>query len=290
MDHVIDINYLRTPADPTVLKRPELGALLQSSAPGDRFILADTALIETMKNRQWESTSRNSFKIVSQYPEKIWIATEISKLMNAELNSGRDTDAVLDLGLTEGFRDLLREIASGNDGPAMNTVRNNILQAQKTLATQQQNHPQNLGSLKAAFDGVRKDVKVKEYRRLTDIEQRQIRLRYAKTQAQISTRNVAKEEDKSQEVGDALATGRGAMIRLQIGYTLLGFKWAVNNGLDSFPDTKATNEIMDLDHAVIATYFDGILTEEASVEDMRQDILDALDVEPLQLPTPPAAP
>ena len=290
MDQVIDTNYLRTPADPTKLKRPDLEQLLQSAAPEDRFILTDTAVLETLKNPQWESTARNSFAIISRFPTKIWTSTEPSKLMNAELDSCKDTAAVIDAHLTTGFRALLAEIASGNDGQAISTVRNQILQAQNDLAAQQQNHPRNLGSLKAACGAVKQSVDLKAYRKLgDDYQRRQFRLRYAKTLAQISAKEVAEEEGKGQDVGNALAAGRGAMLRLQIGFFLIGFKWAVNNGLDSLPDTKATNELMDLDHAIIATYCDGILTEESSVQEMRQDILDALDAEPLQLPTPPAA-
>jgi hypothetical protein len=290
MNNVVDINYLRTPADPTVLNRPELGALMQSSTDGDRFILTDTAILETMKNPQWESTARNSFKIISRFPTKIWIATDLSKLMNEELESGKDTTKVLDASLTTGFRELLAEIASGKDGPALDTVRNKILNAQKDLAANQQNHGQNLISLKAAYDAVKKPVNLQEYRKLgDDVQKRQFRLRYAKTIAQMSAKDVAEKEAKGQDIGNALAAGRGAILRLQIGFFLLGFKWAINNGLDSLPATKATNELMDLAHAVIATYFDGILTEESSVEEMRQDILDALDAEPLEFPTPPSA-
>lgn len=276
MKQLIDTSYLR---------KPELEAELQNAGADDRFVLADTAVLETMKNEHWESTARQSFEIISRYPDLIYIATAPSYLMRAELESGRDTQEVVEEDLTGGFRDLLREIASGSDGPVMANVRGTIQQAQGQLAQQQQNHNRNAGFLRSAFESVRNYIDRREYLQIrSEEQQRNLRLRYAKTLAEFATKNVAREEGKDSAIGDALSTGRGFMIRQQIGYTLLGFKWFVNQGLDSFPEKKATNEMMDLDHATTSTFCDGILSKEPWLATMRQDDLDALDVEPLTFP------
>lgn len=275
MDYAIDTSYLR---------KPELEAALQASSASDRFVLADTAVVETMKNAQWELTARLSFEIISRYPLRVWTATEPPLLMQAELETGRDTTEVTDSRLTAAFRKLLVEISSGNDGPTLAHIRNEIVGAQTTMANEQQDHCQNIADLKAARDAVTTCINVQKYRRLPDeASKRGFRLSFAKALAQKSLREIAQEEGKSPEIGDALANGRGFILRHLIGHNLLGFKWAINNGLDCFPAHKATNELMDLRHAVIGTFCDGILTAEASVTEMRQDILDALDVEPLQL-------
>jgi len=109
MDYVVDINYLRTPADPKVLRRPELGALLQSSPPTDRFIVTDTAMLETMKNAQWETTARASFRIVSQFPQKIWLAKAPGNLIRSELDTGRETTEIIDVPAGAGFHSLMTE-------------------------------------------------------------------------------------------------------------------------------------------------------------------------------------
>jgi hypothetical protein len=187
--------------------------------------------------------------------------------------------------MTKGFRALLEEIAAEKDGDAMNHVRAAMPSAQADMAAQQQNHPENHKSLKEARDGAKMLVKFEAYRRLFDNDQkRAFRLRLAKALAQRSIILTAKSEGKNPAIGDALAAGRGIILRDSIGLNLLGFKWAAQNGLDNLKDYKATNELMDVRQAVIGTYCDGILTEEESVVQMRQDILDSLDVEPLQFP------
>lgn len=276
MDFALDTNFLR---------KPNLAHALSCAGSSDRFIIPDTTVLETMKNDRWESTARASFKIIAGYRGRIFSATEGSKLMKEELESGVDVATVIDAGLTQGFRALLEEIATDKDGEAMNHVRSVIPAAQADLDAQQQNHPENLKSLKEARDGAKMLVKFKEYRRLLDDDQkRAFRLRLAKALAQRSIIQTVKSEGKEPAIGVALAAGRGIILRDAIGFNLLGFKWAVQNGLDNLKETKATNELMDVRQAVIGTYCNGILTEEESVVQMRQDILDALDVDPLQFP------
>ncbi len=276
MNFAIDTNFLRKPA---------LAQALGCAGSSDRFIIPDTTVLETMKNDRWESTARASFKIIAGYRGRMFSATEGSKLLREELESGKDAATVIDPGMTKGLRALLEEIATGKDGDAMNHVRNAMPSAQAGMAAQQQNHPENLKSLKEAKDAAKMLVKLKNYRSLLNEDQkREFRLRLAKTLAQKSIIQTAKLEGKDPAIGNALAAGRGIILRDSIGFNLLGFKWAVNNGLDSLPDTKATNELMDVRQAVIGTYCDGILSEEESVVQMRQDILDALGVESLQFP------
>lgn len=269
MDHVVDTSRLR---------KSELTNALQSATPGDRFILADTAILETMKNAQWESTARSSFRIIAQYPTRIWVAEAPGDLLRAELATGHETQDIIDAPMSGGFRALLQEIASGVDGPAIAHVRTQVPAAQTDLAQQQQNHAANLQGLRIAFEGIGSSIDIAGYRRIADPQQKEmLRLHRIKTLAQASLRKFVELEGKPADLGNALANGRGILLRFQIGYYCLGFKWAVNNGLDSFPAEKATNEIMDLDHALIATYCEDILTEENSVRELRHDILQVLN-------------
>jgi hypothetical protein len=277
MDFAIDTNFLRKQA---------LAQALSCAGSSDRFIIPDTTVLETMKNDRWESTARDSFKIIAGYRERIFSATEASKLMNEELESGVDTTSVIDAGLTKSFRALLGEIASEKDGPAMKHLRGVMLSTQADMAAQQQNHPENLNSLKGARDAAKMLVKLKAYRRLLNEDQkREFRLRLAKTLAQRSIKLTAAAEGKNPAIGDFLAAGRGIILRDAIGYNLLGFHWAVLGSLNGLPDDQATNELMDVRQAVIGTYCDALLTEDKGViKSMRQDILDALDVDPLPFP------
>lgn len=268
MDHVIDTNYLR---------KPELETRLQPSAAGDRFILTDTAVLETLKNAQWEFTARKSFEIIARYPNKIWIAKAPADLRREELSTGVDTRDVIDAALSAGFRELLAELASGSDGPNLVSLRAKIVSAQSDLAKQQQNHAANFNGLKSFVDDIRNKLDVKGYRKTVDLVQKdKVRLFLIKTLAQVCLKKVIELEGGSATVGDALANGRGISIRYQIGLYCLGFKWAMKGTISPDP-AKATNEMMDLSHALIATYFDDILSEEASVREMRKDILDVLD-------------
>ena len=277
MDYVVDINYLRTPADPTVLQRPELGALLQSSAPSDRFILTDTAILETMKNEQWETTARASFRIISQFPQKIWLAKAPGNLIRNELDTGRETTEIIDAPASESFRLLMAEIMSGVDGPSMTFARANVAAAQTDLAQAQQNHAANLQGLQLAVADIRSSIDIAGFRRISEPGQKDlVRLHRVKLLAQVALKKLIQLEGRPANLGQSLAYGHGILLRYQIGLYFLGFKRALTGTLS--PDaTRATNELMDLDHALVATYFDEILTEEASVREMSDDILQALN-------------
>ncbi len=277
MDYVVDINYLRTPADPSVLQRPDLGTLLQSSAPSDRFILTDTAILETMKNERWETTARASFRIISQFPQKIWLAKAPGNLIRSELDTGQETSEIIDLPASGGFRSLMAELMSGIDGPCMTFARANVTAAQADLSLGQQNHAANLQGLQFAVADIRSSIDIAAFRQIPDPGQKDlVRLHRVKSLAQIALKKIIQLEGKPANLGQTLAYGRGILLRYQIGLYFLGFKWAVESTLSSNP-ANATNELMDLEHALIATYCDDILTEEASVREMRQDILQAIN-------------
>jgi hypothetical protein len=241
-----------------------------------------------MKNSEWESTAKSSFDIIARYPQNIWVATAPGDLMRTEVATGQETHDIISPELTVGFRSLVAEIASGIDGPGMTFARANVATAQNNLAQQQQNHAENLKGLKAAYEDVKNSLKITPYKNIPDPDQKEmVRLHRIKTLAQASVRKLAELEGKSADIGNALANGRGILLRYQIGFYCLGFKWAVNGTLSPDP-AKATNELMDLDHALIATYFDDILTREASVREMRQDILQILNTTIRFAPANPA--
>jgi hypothetical protein len=268
MDHVIDTNYLRA---------PDLAQALQSSAPSDRFILADTAVLETMKNAQWETTARASFRILSQFPQQIWLAKAPGNLIRSELDTGRERTEIIDAPASAGFRSLMAEIMSGVDGPSMAFARANVTAAQADLAQAQQNHAANLQGLQLAVADIRRSIDIAAFRQIPEPRQKElVRLHRIKTLTQIALKQLVQLEGKSANLGQSLAYGRGILLRYQIGLYCLGFKWALNGTLSPDP-AKATNELMDLDHALIATYCDDILTKENSVRALRHDILQVLN-------------
>ena len=272
---------MKTQIDTSFLRKSELETALKEAAAEDRFVVSDALVLETLKNEHWETTARNSFKILSCYPDKILAATEPSKLIIQELESGKDTFDVVNSGLTITFRQLLRELAAGVDGIMLKSIRDTIVAAQEKVEQQQLNHTENLASLKGVAEEVNDNINRKAYLKIASEEEKRIfRLRYAKTMSCFGTGNVALEEGKTQAIGDALANGRGLMLRQQIGFNLRGFRWFELGGIGSFPAEKATNELMDLDHVLMSTYCDRILSKEPWLAVMRQDILDALDLAP----------
>lgn len=54
---------------------------------GNRVVLTDTAVLETMKTADWEHSLRRSFKIISKYPNRIWLAKAPGVLIRDEVAS-----------------------------------------------------------------------------------------------------------------------------------------------------------------------------------------------------------
>lgn len=111
--YVIDQNYFR---------HSGLVDKLSAATSDDVFVVTDTALAEMCKSGSWESTLRQSLRMLSHYPNNVIITAGHRNIMRHEIDTRvyvRSIDDLKSPRETSTFRKLLREISVDDDnGPS----------------------------------------------------------------------------------------------------------------------------------------------------------------------------
>jgi len=268
----VDTNFLR------IALLPRLAA----AGSEDRFVLTDTTILETMKTPFWQTDAQRSFSAIGSHLEKIVVAKAPGELMRSEIRDRHGITSirdVIDIDLTTAFRGVLLEIASGTAGPQMSFIKSQIGAAQTELASHQLNGVLNEQGLRSATDDIKRAFKLRDYRRITDGNQ-------AKLLRVYGIRQLAQKATEMSLTNEGVPVGKAQMmsandcfcLRQAIALYSVGWRWAMRGSLPERLE-KITNELMDLDQALIGSYCDGILSREDSVRELRDDILNVLRAE-----------
>ena len=265
--HVIDQNYLR---DNDLKKR------IISSDPEEYFVVTDTALIEMMKYSKWQKISRNSLQIISEHPNKILVSESIPDLIREELST-KKTIGLFDLfsdNLTKAFRQYLLEFQrQGQSGALHFDIAEAIKTERALLDRQQLNHSQNLCKLQKGCKELKnildeESLKRARNNKLTHDELREI---IAKPVV-VLTASFLKENGFSKNEIYSFLLNNPFTFRFQVAFTMLCLRWISSGGVESLKADKSTNEFMDMEYVLIASYGNSILSREPEVHKQLEDL------------------
>ncbi len=266
---VVDTNFLRI----------DLPQRLRSATPDEKFVLTETTILETMKGPYWRTAANNSFKALAPHFDRIVVTHARGKLMRKEIAKQKPLifpQGMIDSVRTKGVQDLLADIGAGV-GQTLCHVDSQIDAAQADLAIHQLNHVQNEQELMEAVAAIRKYFNLRKYRKLPDGEQkRRLRLGSVKSLSTIAAKAALVATGVGETIANQMSVSDCFCLRQIIGFFCLGWTGAMNGSLPA--KERITNELMDLDQSVIASYCTGILSREPSVVTLRQDILAALNL------------
>lgn len=265
---IIDQNYFR---------KPDLRLHLEAASQDDKYIVTDEAVIEMMKSQQWESTTRRSLQILANHPKHAQVGCSTSELIRTELELRGPVASIVLNEAEEWFHSLLNEIAQGGASEELCGIKDRLPSAIAKVLPYQLNHRQNKKSLLALKDDALRLFDMRSLKKLplkiaVDETISKIKRMAANSIAPI----LAEHGFRKAQALDFI--NRSPLIfRLNVGMLLMGMKWAYHGGLESLPERKCTNELMDLRYAVLATYCQDVLTKENSVLEMRRDVVASLN-------------
>lgn len=263
---VVDQNYFRS---------GELRTLVASDAHV-RFVVPDVALLEMCKGPAWRETMQRSLDALSSVPSRVLHSISVGEAIATELETKRSIDGRL---LPREFRDftrgLLRDIAAGGTGKTIDLIASRINNAQSSLNDQELNHSANQSSLVQRTDIIRSVLSagiLKQLRsgKITDAD----RLTFV--------------TEVSRDLCASFLTGAGWSSNkvklflhskpLLLRYIWLSVRhcvdWAQRGGIEGMLAERVTNDLLDQEYALIASFFDGLLSKEARVmnayEELRQ--------------------
>ena len=261
---VVDQNYLRN---------EELKDLLQSD-PSVVIVLPHVALLEMLKTSQWKTIMQHSLEILSSVSRRVYVSISIGVAIRRELNYGRTVNGhLIDRPITKWFRGLLREVATGQEGAKTEMIAGKILAFQRQVVEEELNGKVNKAKLQELIQTLEPPVLSeelwKDFRagRVSADQRRKIIIEAAPhvldffLQAQFSA-NKAKVFLKQQPV----------VLRYTYSRLWLCLWWLARGGIESAKENTITNDVIDQQYVITATFFNGILSKDARVNEAFDDL------------------
>ena len=250
---VIDQNYFRKPALVNLLKT-DTNALIA---------IPDVALIEMCKSPQWESTLRASLLPLAPYTERCVCLTNVGEPLSYEAENHKAFEgSFINKDFTAVFRSLVIELSSG-DGPEIARFRKEVPLIIKEIEAEDLNHKANKNSLSGTVgvlhDSFSKQV-TKALRNGSINQEIEIQL-ITQNMPELMTSYMDKVSFPN-EYRESYLEKKPFAYRFVALRLWLSIHWLKKGGLKTLPELKATNYIMDNEYALMASYFDGFLSED----------------------------
>jgi hypothetical protein len=251
---VLDQNYFRN---------ERLASLLDIDE-SNRFIIPDVALIEMCKSDFWERTLRESLTYLARYPTRCFVSIPVGVAVRYEIENRKSVDGnLIYREFTPILRSLLREIQSGVDSTTVELFRSAVESIRKELAQEDLNHRSNLKVLKGQVEVTRTslgDDVIKSLRNGNFAREDMIML--VKANAPNLMNSFFREVGFPQNRIRRFLKQKPLVYRLVLLRFWLSLDWISRGGIDSIKETKATNDFLDQDYVLIASFFDDFLSQD----------------------------
>lgn len=259
---VIDQNYLRDS------HLEELLALTSDFA----FVLPDVALMEMCKSNLWKTTMNRSLKILSGSPRKVHVSIGISEAFKFEVSNYQSVNGHLfNREITRAFRDLLNEVALNKDGERIEAIDRRIVQVQENLRKDELNDNENKIRLKKMMDLLKLTPESLKDLRANRIAQ-QDKLSAIKEYAPLLLEEFFRQAGFPKNKARRFLNEKPMILRFMYSRIWLCLNWKEKGGLETVVSEKITNDYLDHDYILTATFFDGILSKDKRVNEAYRDI------------------
>lgn len=259
--------------DLNVLGRGKIKDLL-ANQPDTRFVLPDLSFLEMTKSDRWESVLRHTLQPLAQHTNRVFICRSVSDVLAAELTNLRPVKKhMLHREATHFARDLLNWVSSGNEGYAVARIRKDPECHRASLAAGYLDHRRNKMRLKELIEDMQRILPGELQKRMrSDKISKDERVQYihdltlSMLPQVLGTRGIS--------IGKARAFMRHKPLVLRYMYLKIWHCsfWIEKGGFDTFPVAKITNDEIDQQYVLAATFFDGLESLETKVNQSYQDL------------------
>ena len=247
MNYLVDQNYLRT---------PDLQEL--TNIESNNFYLFDSALMEMIKSvPNWESTIRNSLKILSKIPNRAFFIMSVGEARNLEKNNHIPISRkeLIRSDYNEFFRGLLKEVRDDDYGDSFALLESSLQKGIEHFEIFQ--NQKNKDALGQFIDAIKKsdpDLS-KSLRKGKISEQDQICRIKEITHTSFSKFFIALGFNQNEIIPFVNLNPINA--RYLYTNLLLAFSWISEQGFENIKKEKVTNELCDTEYIILGSYFDG---------------------------------
>jgi len=242
--------------------------------PNARFVLPDVAFSEMCKSPQWESTLRRSLSILSAYPNRTRVSMSVGEAINAEIKTQRSVSGhLLPREFIPIFTELLCALSVGMESHVLSQIAQRIALIQASLAHSELNHQQNKQSAEALIEATKSMITADQAKSLRNgTMKRDERLDFISQRAPVVLEDFFRQANFSSGKKRGFLKTKPLILRYTYLKMWASLDWIAKGGFEGLLPKRATNEAMDHDHILLATFFDGILSKESKVNEAYQDL------------------
>ena len=259
--------------DQNILRKPFLETLLFDDADL-RVVLPDMAFLEMTKTAEWESTLRNSLSILAKYPRRVHVCLSVNEALSNELHTLRPVNgSMMFPNATVFVRNLLHGIQTGQSSNAMERIRPNPGGHLNELIQQHLNHAENKEGLSALIESTATMLpdeakKRLRSRRMQDDERLDIlhQIGTSLLPGVLADRGI----DRGRSIG--FMQQRPMVLRYLFLKAWRCLRWLGDGGFANRTPEAVTNDELDDQYILAASFFDGLISEERTVNEAYRDL------------------
>ncbi|WP_175713056.1 hypothetical protein [Burkholderia ambifaria] len=270
--------------DMNVLQSPDLVNSLQRDSATE-YVIPDVALVEMCKHEEWRLTMELALSVFQGHTERVHVAISVGEALNNELKTGKLTeqDGLLSRGFTEFGRQLIKDLASGSiEGDLekkFDEARGNLLSAELNAPDAKARTEQYLALLKK---GLHEDI-AKVIRSGKVGRERFVAFAYIAARTFVG-RMLQKDFSMSDGDAELFIEKNPLVLRYQflvVRHCLLTVQAGGN--IAAMKPEKELNHQLDFDYALIASYFDGLLSNDKRANEAYQDLMTVIGTSSVEL-------
>lgn len=236
---------------------------------GKKLLVIDAAMIEMTKSPSYESTLRASLALLARIADHVSVGRAVPDLLRREHATGMSARGeIVDDVLTGPLREVLRELASGRDGPHVAHLLAAIPQHQAHARGQYLDAARNKTRVQRFHDVLKEQLKAAQITKPQQIAAVRVELLSSEVWASIIEESAIGSALCTPEAAATLARSPSVLAHSIIASAALALRWLERRGIETAGDELFTNELMDLDYAVIASFCDRLVSRDQGMLDV----------------------
>ena len=256
---VVDQNFLRTDA-----LRDMLRAQRQI-----RIVLPDLAMFEMAKSTNRKLTINQSLSIVAEEPGRVFVSHALGHCLSYELKNGVAVDGhMLDQKATKFLRKLLNAVSTGIRNPEYDGVIDDPENHVSGMKRDYLDHTANKARSLELLDVTKRSMTGEFAKRLrgsrATVDEK---LDFIYEKAPSLLVGVLEENGFSREKATRFYRKKPMILRYFFAKLWACLSWEEQGRIEGLSPAKVSNDLIDHQYVLAATYFDGVLSEEPAVNE-----------------------
>lgn len=267
--------------DQNRMRKPELQTCINEE-PGSRFVIPDVALVEMSKSEtHWQDTMKNSLAPLRPALGRTILSLSIGEAMSIELSRHRaiTSEELLPDDFTNFVRELVVEFDENRVGTSLSRVISGFKDVRAKLANEDLDAHNRKAKIEEIVELWRSGLKPELLSALRS-GRYEPGFRLAFIQSYVDAYLFPNEMEKlglTETKRFSFRDEKPMLLRYMYLVVRHALDWAISSGLENTTPEKELNHLLDMEYAAIASYYDGLISEDKGARRAYDDLAQILN-------------